>query len=301
MLARANRGVALLGVISAYFAIGSANGGPWPPVSTVERPAAVGQLRVATPALPPKVDFSHAGPGGKIWIAPPGTHPFGRTYGEWAIAWWQWALATSASVNPLLDPRSSACDIGVQPAHVRFIGGNFGGGAGDPPVERHCTVPAGTALFFPVLNGVWASTPTPKHGCDVAGDPWYGTRPGDPGYRVFLDTVYKPAGIDPKNPKGSLTLTVDKEPIHGIEQRYLISRVFFHAVLAKYNIFDAILKADCFDSINLSPDVTFGYYIFLAPLPPGRHTLRWKADATLPILGKLHQDVTYHITVQPRH
>src|SRR5690348_11620763 len=102
MFARTKYGAALLGVISAYLVIGSANGVPWPPVSTVERPAAGSSGQIATPALPPKVEF---GPGGQIWIAPPGARPFGRTYGEWAIAWWQWALATSASVNPLLDPK----------------------------------------------------------------------------------------------------------------------------------------------------------------------------------------------------
>jgi hypothetical protein len=214
------------------------------------------------------------------------------------VAWWRWALKTRAAINPLLNSYSANCEAGDQSPRVRFLGGNFSGGPGDPPVVRRCTVPAGTAFFFPVLNAVWASSPAPNKGCEIPADPWYGTRPGDPGYRAFLRTVYRPAGIDPKNPKGSLRLSVDGKAVAGIEKRFVRSGVFFNALLPDDNIFDAQLEVDCFSRILVTPNVGFGYHVFLYPLPPGRHTLRWRADAALPLLGDLHQDATYHITVQ---
>ena len=134
-------------------------------------------------------------------VAPQHSRPFGHSYGEWVIAWWRWAIRTPAAISPLLKADSTNCGAGIQPDHVRFLGGNFTGSTDDPPVERGCTVSEGTAFFLPVLNGVWASTPAPnlKEGCPSA-DPWYGSRPGDPAYREFLRTIYQPVGIDPDNP-----------------------------------------------------------------------------------------------------
>ena len=236
-------------------------------------------------------------------IAPQHSRPFGRSYGQWVVAWWRWALGTPASVSPLLEPDSTNCAAGRQPERVRFLGGTFTGAAGDPPVERRCTVDAGTAFFLPVLNGVYASTPAPNPGgCPFAADPWYGTRPGDPAYREFLRLIYRPAGVDPDNPKGSLTLAIDGKAVPGVHKWYLRSPAFFDALLPDDNVFDAVVSFDCYDRIRLSPNVGYGYWAFVHPLPPGRHTIRWTADAVLPFLGDapLHQDVTYHITVRPR-
>jgi hypothetical protein len=248
----------------------------------------------------PQAEVLSGGRHGAIQIAPLTSRPFGRTYGEWVVAWWRWALKTPASVNPILDPDSTVCGVGDQPRHVRFIGGNFSGGANDPPVVRRCTVPAGTAFFFPILGAVWASTPAPNPGCPVPADSWYGTRPGDAGYQEFIETIYKPVGVNPNNPKGSLTLTIDGKPIAGLEKRYIRSKVFFNALLPNDNIFDALVQFDCFNRILLTPNVGYGYHVFLRPLAPGRHTIRWTAEATLPLLGALRQDVTYHVTVRSK-
>ena len=255
---------------------------------------ASGQIALATPRSGALADNG----------APAGMPRFGTNYDWLIIAWWRWAVATPASINPLLKPHSTNCDAGIQPHKIRFLGGNFTGGADDPPVVRHCTVPRGTALFFPILNGAWLSSPAPKPapGCEVfKPDPWYRSRPGDRRYKLFLREKYVPAGIDPKNPPGSLTLTIDGEKFKNLSDHYVRSSVFFNAILPNDNIFDALLGADCFNRIILSPNVGVGYHVFIPPLSPGRHTLRWTADATLPpaiLEGTLHQDVTYYLTVE---
>ena len=234
-------------------------------------------------------------------VAPQHSRPFGHSYGEWVIAWWRWAIRTPAAISPLLKADSTNCGAGIQPDHVRFLGGNFTGSTDDPPVERGCTVSEGTAFFLPVLNGVWASTPAPNPGCSAfAADPWYGSRPGDPTYREFLRTIYQPVGIDPDNPKGSLTLSIDGKRVPGVQNWYLRTKVFFNALLPDDNVFDAIVNFDCYNRIKVSPNVGYGYYAFIYPLPPGHHTIRWTADAALPFLGTPHQDVTYHVTVRPK-
>ncbi|MGE3294156.1 MAG: hypothetical protein AB7O95_22555, partial [Geminicoccaceae bacterium] len=128
-------------------------------------PAQAGAMLPGTPGIRPALEGSAAMRSGEIPPAAPGSgtlgsqdlakgfHGFG-SYDWWITAWWRWALATPARVNPLLDPHATNCDAGRQPRHVRFLGGNFSGGAEDPPVVRRCTVPFGTALFFPILNAV---------------------------------------------------------------------------------------------------------------------------------------------------
>ena len=69
------------------------------------------------------------------------------TVRELSAAWWQWALSIPASVNPLGDPTGSLCGVG-QHGKVWFLGGTLDGS----PANRSCKVPAGTAIFFPVIN-----------------------------------------------------------------------------------------------------------------------------------------------------
>jgi hypothetical protein len=182
------------------------------------------------------------------------------------------------------------------------LGGNFTGGAGEPPVKRTCTVPRGTALFFPIINGVWASTPAPNDACKdiVAADPWYRANPGSPAFQQFLDTIYEPAGMKPDNPETNFSLKIDGKPIEGLTRYYARSDIFFQIQLPDDNIFDALIGRDCFPSIPVAPNVGWGYHVFVFPLPPGEHTLRWTAGSTLlpPLQGRFHQDVTYRLTVE---
>src|SRR5262249_45191022 len=61
----------------------------------------------------------------------PDSRPYGRTYGEWGAAWWQWIYSIQTPVNPLLD---GPCEVG-QSGPVFFLVGNLGGSS-----TRTCTV-----------------------------------------------------------------------------------------------------------------------------------------------------------------
>lgn len=278
-------------------------------------PAQAGATLPRAPTASAGLERSGAPASGEIPSAAPrsgalsdrGLSKFGSFYDQLIIAWWRWAAGTPASVNPLLKAESTNCDAGIQPRNVRFLGGTFTGGAGDPVVRR-CTVPRGTALFFPILNGSWLSSPAPFPDCKdyFAPDAWYGSRPGDPAYKQFIGEIYIPAGKDPGNQSGSLTLSIDGKPIGGLERLYTRSSVFFNVKIPDYNIYDAVVamlsgnsEANCFDRMFLTPSVGFGYHVFVPPLPPGQHTLRWTAQGKLPFFANtLYQDVTYHLTVK---
>jgi hypothetical protein len=86
-------------------------------------------------------------------VLQPRSRPFGMTYEQWAARWWQWALSIPVDQNPVLDPTGELCGVG-QSGRVWFLAGTFGGG----PATRVCTVPAGKALFFPIVNAVFVAT-----------------------------------------------------------------------------------------------------------------------------------------------
>ena len=79
-------------------------------------------------------------------IAPIQSHPHGQTYSQWAAQWWQWALETPASENPLTDTTGQFAVVN-QSGRVWFLAGNVGG-----TTVRTITVPSGKALFFPIVN-----------------------------------------------------------------------------------------------------------------------------------------------------
>lgn len=85
---------------------------------------------------------------------PPGESVFGMSQGDWGAAWWQWAMSMPISfdevdpiIHPFNDPTGEACGNGQGDGPVFFLAGTWIG-----PVERRCKVPAGQALFFPIIN-----------------------------------------------------------------------------------------------------------------------------------------------------
>ena len=66
----------------------------------------------------------------------------------------------------------------------------------------------------------------------------------------------------------------------------------FNVQLPPENIFGADETA--IPELLLSPSAEQGYYLFLYPLSPGTHTIRWVASGCT---AGLFQDITYNLTV----
>jgi hypothetical protein len=77
--------------------------------------------------------------------------PFGQTYGQWTVNWWRWALSIPKSINPVLDPSGKFAHIGQPKRFVWFLTGRFGSEGANLP-RRACTIPAGRAILFPIIN-----------------------------------------------------------------------------------------------------------------------------------------------------
>jgi hypothetical protein len=82
--------------------------------------------------------------------------PSGQT-GQLVAAWWQWALEEPAGETPLegsydesVEPGDTQCD-GSNSSGTWFLAGAISG----DKIERTCTVPADTQLFFPVFNNIF--------------------------------------------------------------------------------------------------------------------------------------------------
>jgi hypothetical protein len=77
-----------------------------------------------------------------------------RAYEQLTIEWTRWALSLPASTGPIADATGEACTMG-QGDGFWFLAGSSGGA-----VERECTIPADTPLFFPLMN-LWI-VPSPS-------------------------------------------------------------------------------------------------------------------------------------------
>jgi hypothetical protein len=192
-------------------------------------------------------------------VLPPRARPFGASYEQWAARWWQWALSIPVDQNPVLDPTGEHCAVG-QTGRVWFLAGTFGGG----PATRTCTVPAGKALFFPIVNAVFVAT-EPGETEEIAHEV----------LREHIDQV----------DVSTLAVELNGVPIPNLGS-YRAHSPTFPVVFPEDNPFGVpgglypIAAAD-------------GYWIMLAPLPPGTHTLHFSGE--LPNGTLL--DVTYTLIV----
>jgi hypothetical protein len=64
-----------------------------------------------------------------------------------ATSWWQWALETPASENPLTDTTGQFAAVNQPNGSVWFLAGNVSG-----TTVHTITAPSGKALFFPIVN-----------------------------------------------------------------------------------------------------------------------------------------------------
>jgi hypothetical protein len=201
---------------------------------------------------------------------PPQSHPFGATYGEWAARWWQWAYKQPVSTNPLFDQTGAAIANG-QSGKVWFLAGviNVSGTA-----DRTGTIPAGKALFFPILNFEADNLCPPiVPPLDVAG------------LRALATASLAGA---------TLEADVDGRMIQDPQQYHETSPVF-SVTFPNNNVFQFFGCNVPAGTYSL-PDgfVDEGYYLMLAPLSAGQHTIHF--HASVPAVS-FTLDITYHITV----
>jgi hypothetical protein len=203
-----------------------------------------GRLPMAMAALIliPSASFAgipgpHAAPkaaeaSAKAIVLPIGSSPYGKTYAQWSVLWWQWFL-------PLTGAQFNSCSIG-QSGPVAFL---LAG-----PASCTGSVQPGTALFFPIGN-VECS--------DLEGAPFHGDTPAQ---RAACAAFWVSA-------IGTLDVTIDGVRVDNPGSYHVLSPDFGFTV-SPDNVFGIPCAGSC--SGLSSGD---GYYVMLAPLSPGDHTI----------------------------
>ena len=202
-------------------------------------------------------------------VFPIQSHPYGKSYGAWGAEWWKWVYALPTDHNPITDTTGEFGSLN-QSGPVWFLAGTFGTTA-----ERTLTIPEGKGLFFPIFN-IFNDYPCP--------DATFHPAPGQ-----SLEAFLAAGAADYINqPTLSLAVQVD-----GVELQHPFNyRAASHLVT---------FKADP-SWVTLDPCVTGGpqvgvsdgYWVMLAPLAKGGHTIH--IVAAVAAWGFV-LDVTYHLTV----
>jgi hypothetical protein len=189
---------------------------------------------------------------GNPGVAPPQSMPYGRSYTEWSMAWWQYAIPKPLDVNPFGYGTDGTFG---QSGPVWFLGGTFTG----VNTTREITVPAGIALFFPVMD-VECST--------IEGGDFHGSNDAElracakgwadrQGAGEFGQLFCKVDGVELKN----LTEYRFATPLMYfiLQEMAWDNNIFFVPVAEGQEVYS----------------VGDGYYIMLKPLPVGTHTLEF--------------------------
>ena len=227
-------------------------------------------LALQVAALPAQAAGRNPNPG----VSPINSSPYGKSYGDWGAAWWNWALGFPADQNPIRDSTGEFGSQG-QSGPVWFLAGTSGA-----TVERTLTIPQGKGIFIPLLN-VINDYPCP--------DPNFQPAPGQ-----TLEEFLTEGAVFFVDHATELALEVDGVPLGNLFDYRATSGLFtFTGDPSLTAVFDPCITGEPQSA------VTDGYWVMLAPLRPGRHTIHSTSKAEFPEFGfEFGVEVTYHITVE---
>jgi hypothetical protein len=211
----------------------------------------------------------------------PDSVAYGRTYSEWSAAWWQWAMSVPVASHPLFD--NGDCSIG-QSGPVWFLGGKFcqTGGTCSSTVTRFCSVPAGKAILFPILNVEDSAPEEPAFGCGNSFPP------------LIEGTIAEMRKCTEfyQNMTTALEADIDGRPIHNLMSQFREQSVVFEITIPSDNLLNAIGEGP-FPAGTYSPVVDEGFYVLLQPLSPGSHILHFQGSQS----NGFSENITYNLTV----
>ena len=204
-------------------------------------------------------------------VIPSHAMPYGMSYADWSAKWWQWVLAIPAVDSPFLDDSGANAAVG-QSGPVYFLCGTMEyDWDGVARAERSVTVPHGKAIFLPIINGEMSM---PEAWDDMTWDDIVAFCSG------YIDLVTVK------------TLTVDGRTIW-IGDSYRVATTPVEADAPTYTMPEGGVYPIMAGTYPFFSD---GYWVMLAPLRAGAHTLALHGKAE----GDgwtFETEVTYDITV----
>lgn len=213
--------------------------------------------------------------GSSFTIVPPNTAPFGMSYGEWSARWWQWAFALPFNIGPFNWPNLARPDCGIgQVGPVWFLAGY-----GPDPTAVTCRVPAGKALFFPIINNECSS---------LEEFPYEGDSASDRRTCAQADTE--------SNPPVKLNVTIDDHNISNLTSYRAQSPDFWFVIPPPTKLLGGNILG--YSNAAIGQSSSDGYYLMVV-LSPGKHTIHLAADIENTRLpgGSFKIDTTYTVNV----
>ncbi len=178
-------------------------------------------------------------------VHPPNSTPYGKTYGEWAARYWQWLTSFTPAESPAFEQGDVVFGAEKQSGPVWILeSGNIG------VWDRNVHVPLGKGILFSFTGTE----------CDSLSPP-------DSGFYGGNEEELLAGVLQLQNFHLSLSGEVDGVPILDIERYLVISPLF-----------DFTYPEGGFGTPGPGIGMAQGWFIVLAPLSKGQHTIHVHAD-----------------------
>ena len=207
-------------------------------------------------------------------------HPFGKPWEKWAAMWCSWMLSVPKDKNPSLDLTGEHCCINQNDENVWFLTGTFGNII---PVKRKCRIPERKAIFFPVL---------------VKED----SLAEDSDLLTELELIRR--SRDAINRVLRMQATIDGQKVDSLHN-YRIQSEVFDLTFPENNVYGV--------KPGLTRSVCDGHWLFIKPLPMGKHHICFQGETSLqdvytlaqlkrmdsysPILQNINENLTFRLEV----
>lgn len=191
------------------------------------------------------------------------SYPYGLSYGEWTVKWWQWLLSTPKSCNPSIDKSGENAAINQPKEQVWFLAGKLGSEDKDFPL-RNCIIPVGRSVLFPVIN------------CEA-----------------------NPIEFPELKTKEALIDHVVKDENTIVDKTCILNDISIDVQRVKSDpeIFEVNLNDDNIYNVKGGNTIACadGYWVFLKPLPKGEYALSFRGSCEN---GRLCSGANYKLKIQ---
>ncbi len=176
------------------------------------------------------------------------TTPYNTSWKRWAANWCNWFLSIPKKKNPSFDRAGKHCAENQIDPHVWFLGGSFGS---ESVIKRRCSIPKTRGIFFPIIE----KEDSFVEDTDLMTEEELASRA-----KQAMDGVT------------FLEAKIDGKYIEDLK-RYRVKSDFYDLIFPYKNVYDLVP--------GLTRSVCDGYWIFLKPLPAGKHSVYFHGECLL--------------------